>query len=363
MKKIISIVIACISLTILNAQEADTTIYQIVEEPARFPGCEQLDTTELAKNQCAETNLLLFFNQNIIYPEEARVNEVTGQVVVSFVVEKDGYISYPKVLRDIGSGCGEEALRVANGMNGALRTAGIQWKPAQKGGQPVRAQVTLPIKFRLQDPPDFMLINFRDTVYTILDDTLEFSGGHKALETFVNSNLETPVGYEDSCMVGSIDVTVLSRPDGYVRVIDAADYWNLGNEYLWEAIVAATSTWGKWKPATRKGRQVPSAYDFSLTFLPDATKCQQAISNFEKANQSANLGSALFNEGKQEEGIVKLSEAIELFPENANFLYLRGQAYMNMDKMAEACEDFTKVQDIISIPLVEQLTPIVCKKE
>lgn len=362
MKKILLLVLTSFS-TFLFAQDADTTIYNILSEPARFPGCEQMDTTETAKNQCAETNLLLFFNQNIVYPEQARLNNTTGQVVISFVVEKDGFISNPTLLRDIGDGCGDEALRVANGMNSALRTAGIQWKPGKNKGVPVRSQVTLPIKFKLQEPLDYILIDFRDTVYTVLDDSLSFQGGHDALEKHVQANLKTPVGYEDSCQVGSMDITVLTRPDGYVRVVDVVDYWNLGTEYLWQAIRASSSTWGKWKAATRKGREVPSAYDFSVTFLPKAAACQQDITNFEKANQAAEEGSRFFNEGKQDEGIAKLSEAIQLFPENANFLYLRGQAYMNMDRLNEACEDFTKVRGIVSIPLVEQLTPIVCNEK
>ncbi len=362
MKKLITLIFFSIS-SLLTAQENDTTIYTVVQEMPRFPGCEQLDTTIQAINQCAQTNLLLFFNQNIIYPNEAREQEITGQVVISFVVEKDGLISNPKILRDIGGGCGDEALRVANGMNSAMRTANIAWRPGMKDGVPVRAQVTLPIKFRLEDPPDFILINFRDTVYTTVDDSLEYNGGHEALEAFVNNNLDIPKEYQDSCKIGKMDVTVLSRPDGYVRVIDMTDYWNLGTDFQWEVIRAATSTWGNWKAAKRNGREVPSAYDFSVTILPEGTGCQPVITKYEKANALAEEGSKLYNEGQQEEGIAKLTEAIALFPQNANFLYLRGQAYMNMEKMEEACADFQKVRSIISIALVEQLTPLICNQK
>ena len=362
MKRFITLLLFSISMAAFS-QDADTTIYKVVQELPRFPGCEEKDTTIQAKNQCAQTNLLLFFNQNIIYPDEARLQEITGQVVISFVVEKDGMISNPQILKDIGGGCGDEALRVANGMNGALRTANISWRPGMQNGVPVRTQVTLPIKFKLEDPPDFILINFRDTVYTIIDDSLEFKGGHEALEAFVNNNLKIPNEYKDSCKIGKVDVTVLSRPDGYVRVIDMVDYWHLGNEFQWEIIRAATSTWGNWKAATRNGREVPSAYDFSVTVMPKAAGCQQVISNFEKANEMAAEGSKIYNDGQQEAGIAKLTEAINLFPKNANFLYLRGQAYMNMEKMEEACADFQKVRELVTIAIVEQLAPLICKQE
>ncbi|MEO1261953.1 MAG: energy transducer TonB [Bacteroidota bacterium] len=361
MKKLFTLVLAGLSL-FLSAQDADTTIYSVMSEMPRFPGCEQLDTTVQVKNQCAQTNLLLFFNQNIVYPAEAREQEIVGKVVLRFVVEKDGFISNPEIMRDIGGGCAEEAMRVLNGMNSALRTAGLAWTPGIREGKPVRARVTVPITFQLQDPPDFILINFRDTVYTVLDDSLQFEGGHEALELFVETQLRIPAGYQDSCDVGSMDLTLLTRPDGYVRVIDVADYWNLGKDYMWEAISAATETWGKWIPAKRNGREVPSAYDFTVTFLPDATTCQTEISNYEKANRLAEAGSKLFNEGNQEEGIANLSEAIQLFPENANFLYLRGQAYMSMEKMEEACTDFQAVRRIMAIDLVEQLVPLICQK-
>lgn len=360
MKKFFTLTLVSYSF-LLFGQVGDTTVYTVVEEVPRFPGCEQLDTTLQAKNQCSQTNLLLFFNQNIIYPAEAREQNITGQVVLSFIVEKDGLISNPTILRDIGGGCGAEALRVAEGMNGALRTANIAWRPGMKEGKPVRSQVTVPIKFRLQDPPDYIMINFRDTVYTVVDDSLDFKGGYQALEKFVNEKFQTPKGYQDSCKVGSMDVTILSRPNGYVRVVDLVDYWNLGIEFQWEAIRAATATWGQWTAAKRNGREVPSAYDFTITILPNAAHCQQVISTYEKANNLAEEGSRLFNEGQQEEGIVKLSEAITLFPQNANFLYLRGQAYMNMEKTEEACADFQKVRDIVTIGLVEQLTPLLCK--
>ena len=362
MKKFFTLVFASISY-LISAQDADTTIFTIVDEMPRFPGCEQLDTTLSAKNQCAQTNLLLFFNQNIIYPADAREQGIVGQVVISFVVEKDGLISNLKLLRDIGGGCGDEAIRVADGMNSALRTAGMQWTAGLKGGKPVRSQVTVPIKFRLQDPPDFILVNFRDTIYTIVDDSLEYKDGPVALEKFVNQNVQTPKGFQDSCKIGTIDVTVLSRPNGYVRVIDLVDYWDLGIEFQWEAIKAATSTWGNWKAATRNGREVPSAYDFTLTFIPESSFCRNVVSDFEKSKKLAEDGSNLYNEGQQELGIAKLTEAINLFPQNANFLYLRGQAYMNMEKMEEACADFQKVREIVSIALVEQLTPLICNGE
>lgn len=338
----------------------DTTIYKIVEEAPRFPGCEMLDTTIAYKNQCAQRALLIFINQNIEYPYEAREKNVQGTVVVSFVVEKDGYISNPTLLKDLENGCGAEAMRVVGGMNEALKDAKLAWVPGKNKGKTVRTQVTFPIKFKLEEPKDYVMVG-RDTVYIVVDDSLAFKNGDAALEAFFAKNLKYPERYKDSCLIGTMDITLLVEPDGYVEVIDLSDYWNLGNDFRWEAVKAATATWGQWEPAVRKGREVPSSVELSVAFKPDAKRCPQAIAKYEKATKLAEEGSDIYNEGMQEAGVAKLTEALAMFPNNANFLYLRGQAYMNMNRMTEACEDLQKVRGIVYLDVVEKLLPLICK--
>lgn len=120
-------------------------IFKVVEQMPRFPGCEHLDSEE-EKKQCAQKKLLEYIYANIKYPPIARENGVEGMVVVKFVVDKDGSISEPEVVRDIGAGCGEEALRVVKSMN----TENIKWIPGKQRGRPVRVQFNLPVKFQLQ---------------------------------------------------------------------------------------------------------------------------------------------------------------------------------------------------------------------
>ncbi len=343
----------------LNAQ-TDTTIYKIVDEVPRFPGCESLDTTIDVKNLCAQRALLLFFNQNISYPMQARDQNIEGTVALTFVVEKDGSISNPKVVKDIGGGCGEEALRVASGMNEALKQVKLAWAPGKMKGKIVRTQVNVPIKFKLTEPDDFVIVD-RDSVWITVDDSLTYKAGQAALEQYFAKQLKYPDRYKDSCLIGTMDMTLLARPDGSVLVLDLSDYWNLGNEFRWEAVKAATATWGQWQPATRKGRQVPSSVELTVKFSPTAGKCPQAVAKHDKAVKLADEGSALYNEGKHEEGVAKLTEALGLFPNNANFLYLRGQAYMNMDRMSDACEDFKKVRATVYLEMVEKLVPLICK--
>ena len=86
--------------------------------------------------------LYKYLAENIHYPEQAKNDQIQGRVVISFVVEKDGGISDAKVVRGIGGGCDEEALRVVNAMP--------KWTPGKMRGEVVRVNFHLPITFKLQ---------------------------------------------------------------------------------------------------------------------------------------------------------------------------------------------------------------------
>jgi len=82
-----------------------------------------------------------YLQKNLKYPPMARENNITGRVIMSFVVEKNGKLTDIKVLRGIGGGCDEEAKRV-------LANAPA-WKPGIQNGRPVRVAYTMPIFFQL----------------------------------------------------------------------------------------------------------------------------------------------------------------------------------------------------------------------
>ncbi|MFA6944500.1 MAG: TonB family protein [Pedobacter sp.] len=82
-----------------------------------------------------------YLQKNLKYPPMARENNITGRVIMSFVVEKNGQLTDIKVLRGIGGGCDEEAIRV-------LKNAPT-WKPGIQNGRPVRVAYTMPIFFQL----------------------------------------------------------------------------------------------------------------------------------------------------------------------------------------------------------------------
>ena len=103
-------------------------IFQIVEEMPSYPG--------------GEGKLMEYVAKNIKYPQIARETGIQGRVFVGFVVEPDGSVSNVKVLRGIGGGCDEEAMRVVKSMP--------KWKPGKQRGKAVRVSYMLPVNFKLQ---------------------------------------------------------------------------------------------------------------------------------------------------------------------------------------------------------------------
>jgi len=100
-------------------------LFVVVEKMPEFPGGDY----EVKK----------YLKKNINYPEEAKQQGIQGTVYVTFIVETDGKITEVRILRGIGGGCDEEAVRVIENMP--------NWKPGEIRGEVSRIPFTMPIRF------------------------------------------------------------------------------------------------------------------------------------------------------------------------------------------------------------------------
>lgn len=116
-------------------------VFKTVDVQPYFQGCEKVKKVEKRK-KCADEKMLIFIYSNLKYPSKAREQKIEGDVHIKFNVEKDGSLSNFEILKDIGAGCGEESVRVIKMMP--------NWNPALVEGKPVRVQIVLPVKFRLE---------------------------------------------------------------------------------------------------------------------------------------------------------------------------------------------------------------------
>jgi len=86
--------------------------------------------------------MLQHIYSNVVYPAEARDAGVEGMSVISFIVEADGQITNPKILRSVGYGTDKEVLRIVNNMP--------NWIPGKQEGERVRVKFNLPVRFKLK---------------------------------------------------------------------------------------------------------------------------------------------------------------------------------------------------------------------
>ena len=113
--------------SVFEEVEEEEEVFMVIEEDPEFPG--------------GTDSLIAFIQRNLHYPDEAKLNKIEGKVFITFIIEVDGSVSNIKVLRDIGGGCGAEAVRVVKLMP--------KWKPGRQRGKAVRTQFNLPIHFVL----------------------------------------------------------------------------------------------------------------------------------------------------------------------------------------------------------------------
>ncbi len=344
--------------------QLDTTIYDIADVmpyplvkscmPERHPNWNgNIDSIR----RCAEPQLFSILAANIRYPEEARTNNLQGSVVVSCVVEPStGRMSNLKLLKDIGGGCGAEAIRVLS----ALDEAGLRWQPGTLSGKPVRVRHALPIRFRLKEALPYYVAAEGDTIYSIFDKNPDFKGGVDSLIKFVVNRLDYPAAWADSCKTGVIEMAAVVKTDGTLKVNNQLDFNNLGMDFQFEALRLCRKSAGMWIPAEYGGVAVNSTIPLRVVFKSETPKCATINANFDRAMILADEGATLLEQEKPEEAIQKWNEAIALQPDNCELLYYRGTANMNQNRREEACKDYNHIKQLLGVTWFEEIRRLVC---
>ena len=108
----------------------EVTVFEVVEKMPEYPG--------------GMSAMMAFISKNIKYPVAAQKAKIQGRVVIQFIVDKEGNIICPRVIRGADPLLDAEAIR--------LTTIMPKWKPGMQRGQAVNVKYTVPIMFRLQEP-------------------------------------------------------------------------------------------------------------------------------------------------------------------------------------------------------------------
>ncbi len=111
----------------VNEKLKGTPVLTVVEQMPAYPG--------------GMAALMEYFKENMRYPASAKERGLQGRVTVQFVVDKDGSIKEPKVIRSIDQELDEEALRLVKSMS--------KWEPGRQNGEPVAVKFAVPVPFKL----------------------------------------------------------------------------------------------------------------------------------------------------------------------------------------------------------------------
>ena len=118
-----------VPVAVEEEEPEEQTIFEVVEQMPEFPNGGM-------------AGLMQYLSKNIKYPTIAQENGVQGRVIVQFVVNSDGTIVDPVVMRSVDPYLDKEALRVIKMMP--------KWKPGKQRGKAVRVKYTVPVTFKLQ---------------------------------------------------------------------------------------------------------------------------------------------------------------------------------------------------------------------
>ena len=256
--------------------------YTAEEQLAQFPGGDE--------------TLLKWLSYHIIYPTMAIEQNIEGEVVVKFVVEKDGSISNPSIESSVHPLLDEEALRVIN-------LVPPIFNPAKQNGRNVRSWYTIPINFKLYDNKestsnteqinntnsneyynDIREVNEvapipvpeeksesikeidydENIIFTTVERPAEYPGGVVALLQFISANIQYPELAAERDIEGRVVVQFVVEKDGYISDIKIAR----GKHPLLdvEAARVVKSITEPFTPAMQNGKKVRYWFALPINF-------------------------------------------------------------------------------------------------
>lgn len=245
------------------SNDPNNPVFEVVEIMPEFP-------------DGGMSGLMQFLSKNIQYPINAQKNHTQGRVTVQFVVNKDGSISEPKIIRGVDPDLDGEAIRVISLMP--------KWKPGMQKGQPVRVKYTVPVMFRLSDDgqkeeykpipkiDETVVVGYaskqapaeEDPVFEVVENMPEFAGGMGGLMQYLSKNIKYPVEAQKAGIQGRVIMQVIIDKNGNVtnpKVTQPVD------PLLDTEAIRVTASMPKWKPGTQRGMPVNVKYDTVQNFV------------------------------------------------------------------------------------------------
>lgn len=188
--------------------------------------------------------LMDFIDNNVQYPVLAEEVGLEGNVLVGFIIEKDGSVSHVTVKESADSLLDAEAVRVVNAMPA--------WTPGHnEAGDAVRVRCVLPVTFQLDGSRDR------------IDQMPEFPGGISAYIDYMGKNLNYPAECEEKGVQGRVLVSVVIDEKGNVthpKVLNSA------HPLLMAEALRVVKMMPQWTPGKNEGKETAVTYVIPVTF-------------------------------------------------------------------------------------------------
>jgi protein TonB len=120
-----------------SQEKDDEYVFTIVEQSATYP--HGFGTYGFTESE--------YVSKNLRYPKEAKRLKIEGEVLVRLTLTKEGYVENTEIVKGIGGGCDEEAIRLVN-ESGRWQPQ-IKWNPETEKGELVKSKITIPVVFKL----------------------------------------------------------------------------------------------------------------------------------------------------------------------------------------------------------------------
>ena len=243
-----------VALTETSEASSIDQVFMVVEEPPTYPGGNEAWYKHL--------------KTTLKYPEQAKRQGIEGAVFLSFVVDKSGELRDMQVVRGIGAGCDEEALRVL--------LESEKWNPGKQRGIEVNARLQIRIVFSLDGTPqmptspqkikvDTNPINEYDKenqVYSVPEKVAFYEGGQESWQSYLNKNLNYPEKARTMGIEGQVYLTFVVDKQGKPTNIMVARGIGAGCDE--EAVRLLQNT--QWVPGENSGEVVNSRLQIRIPF-------------------------------------------------------------------------------------------------
>ena len=240
---------------VVNGADSKAQIYKVADQPPH-----------------ADYDANVYIDASIEYPDSAFRKGIEGTVTVQFVVNEDSAISDCKILKGIGGGCDEEALRIVRGMP--------KWGPGKVHGEAVKVYDTLSLVFNIpkrrigavgavsmaEENDDDDVIDptqYRRQYPKVYEHVEEEPKAPYDMNEYVRKNMRYPVKSRNGGKGGEVVVRFIVNEDGTIsscKVVSGIDRY-----CDWEALRLIASM-PQWIPGKENGQAVKVYFNQTIKF-------------------------------------------------------------------------------------------------